>query len=90
MKRIIKTKIGLSLLTLAIAVLGLNALNSASVHAWGPQRPSFTMEEPASYPTFNSITNNPTIGDEHDFVRVGQINADVTELTDTVEVVPGH
>ena len=27
------------------------------------------MEKPATYPTFNSITNNPTIGDERDFVH---------------------
>ncbi|MBO7657187.1 DUF11 domain-containing protein [Candidatus Saccharibacteria bacterium] len=62
---------------------------SASVSAWGPERPTFTMEEPATYPTFNSITNNPTIGDERDFVRVGQINSDVTNLGNETEVIPG-
>lgn len=57
--------------------------------AWGPERPTFTMESPATYPVFNSITNNPTIGDERDFVRVGEINAEVTDLKNEVEVIPG-
>lgn len=34
------------------------------------KRPTFTMEKPATYPTFNSITNNPVMGDERDFVRI--------------------
>ncbi|MBR3368537.1 DUF11 domain-containing protein [Candidatus Saccharibacteria bacterium] len=65
-------------------------LFSPSVLAWGPERTTFTMESPASYPTFNSITNNPTIGDERDFVRVGEINATETTLKNEVEVVPGR
>ena len=48
------------------------------------------MEAPATYPTFNSITNNPTIGDERDFVRVGEINADETTLKNEVKVMPGR
>ena len=66
---------------------GFVGINSAS--AWGPERPTFTMESPASYPTFNSITDNPTIGDERDFVRIGEINADVTDLAQEVEIIPG-
>lgn len=56
---------------------------------WGPERTTFTMEEPATYPIFNSITDNPTIGDERDFVRIGEINSDKTELGNEVEVVSG-
>ncbi len=63
---------------------------TANVSAWGPERTTFTMEAPATYPTFNSITNNPTIGDERDFVRVGKINADVTELSDEIVATPGN
>ena len=77
-------------LGLLAATLGISTLTFASVSAWGPERETFTMEEPATYPTFNSITNNPTIGDERDFVRVGEINADVTELKNEIEVVPGR
>lgn len=74
----------------ALATAGLSLATFASASAWGPERDTFTMENPATYPTFNSITNNPTIGDERNFVRVGQINADVTDMTDEVEVLPGH
>lgn len=69
--------------------LAVSLLTATGVSAWGPERATFTMEDPATYPTFNSITNNPTIGDERDFVRVGEIHADVTELTNEVEVIPG-
>ncbi len=63
---------------------------SSSTSAWGPERDTFTMKSPATYPTFNSITDNPTIGDERNFVRIGEINADETNLGDEVEVVPGR
>lgn len=72
------------------ASIGLSLAAFASASAWGPERATFTMENPASYPTFNSITNNPTIGDERDFVRVGEIDAKVTDLKNEVEVVPGR
>jgi len=72
-----------------IGLFALAILPIANASAWGPERPTFTMEKPADYAVFNSITNNPTIGDERDFVRVGEINADVTELKNEIEVVPG-
>ena len=71
-------------------------LFAAPTNAWGPERPTFTMENPATYPVFNSITNNPTIGDERDFVRIGEIGAktengaNVTELTNDVAIIPGR
>ena len=74
----------------AILTTGLSLATFASASAWGPERATFTMEQPATYPTFNSITNNPTIGDERDFVRIGEINADVTSLKNEVEIVPGR
>ncbi len=84
-----KHSIKLKTLGLA-ATVGLSLATFVSASAWGPERSTFTMKEPATYPTFNSITNNPTIGDERDFVRVGEINADVTDLKDEIEVVPGR
>lgn len=89
MNKIIKSKKKLGFLSLA-TTLGVSMLSIAAASAWGPERTTFTMENPATYPTFNSITNNPTIGDERDFVRVGEINADVTDLTNEIEVVPGR
>ena len=89
MKNNIKSKKQLMLLGI-VSTLGLSLAGLSSVSAWGPERDTFTMKKPATYPVFNSITDNPTIGDERNFVRIGQINADVTDLTDEVEVLPGH
>ena len=85
-----KNNTKLKLLSLSAASIGLSLATFMSVSAWGPERTTFTMEKPASYPVFNSITDNPTIGDERDFVRVGEINAEVTDLKNEVEIVPGR
>lgn len=58
-----------------VAALTLVAVPGAQVFAadetWGPQdRASFTWDNPADYVTFNSMTDNPTIGSERNFVRV--------------------
>jgi len=44
----------------------------AVLFAWGPSqdRALFTAENPAPYVTFNSITNNPEVGDERNFLTV--------------------
>lgn len=90
MKKTYNIKRGLKVLASSVLALGFSLVTLNSVLAWGPERATFTMEKPATYPTFNSITDNPTIGDERDFVRVGEINADVTDLRNEVEVVPGR
>lgn len=51
--------------SVAVAVVGIIAAN-----AWGPTRQTFTVEKPADFITFNSMTNNPNIGDERDFVGI--------------------
>lgn len=56
---------------------------------WGPERKLFTWDDPATYATFNSITNNPEIGDERDFVRIREIN-DHGTYGDEVTLEPGH
>lgn len=56
--------------------------------AWGPERTTYTNESPASYATFNSITNNVAVGDERNFVRVREAGTDQT-FQDEIEVVPG-
>lgn len=65
MNKIIKAVLG-SALTGAV----LAAIVPAAVNAWGPSRTTFTIERPADYVTFNSITNNPNIGDERNFVGI--------------------
>lgn len=51
------------------AVLGA-ILIPAVLLAWGPERPTFTVANPADHITFNSITDNPHIGDERNFVGI--------------------
>ncbi|MDO4271630.1 MAG: hypothetical protein Q4C83_01440 [Candidatus Saccharibacteria bacterium] len=40
------------------------------LYAWGPSRDTYTMQKPADKVTFNSITDNPDVGDERNFLRV--------------------
>ncbi len=77
-KKTNKKKIYVS--ALVAMMLGGLGLNVARVSAWGPERQTWTMENPADYATFNSITNNTSVGDERDFVRVAEA---VSEGTST-------
>ena len=61
------------------------ASNAASP-SWGPDRSTYTMLAPATYPTFNSIVDNPSIGDERSFVRVGKVNPSKTVLGSKAEL----
>lgn len=54
------------LLAVTVAVVAAVGL-TAGVKAWYPDRPTFTMQNPAPYVTFNSITDNPDYGDERTF-----------------------
>lgn len=40
---------------------------AVTAHAWSPDRPTFTVANPAPYVTFDSITDNPNYGDERTF-----------------------
>ena len=43
----------------------------AALNAWVPSdRATFTWDKPATYVTFNSMTNNPKQGDERDFFKI--------------------
>ena len=55
---------------------------------WGPDRTTYTWADPAPYATFNSITDNPSIGDERNFVRVREV-ADDTIFGDEVTLEMG-
>ncbi|MBQ3293121.1 hypothetical protein IJG93_02345 [Candidatus Saccharibacteria bacterium] len=83
-KRVAKTT---SLLVGGLAIA--SSIGFASVvSAWGPERTTYTNESPASYATFNSITDNVAVGDERNFVRVRELGTDET-YKDEVEVTPG-
>ncbi|MBQ6510670.1 DUF11 domain-containing protein [Candidatus Saccharibacteria bacterium] len=80
---------------LLVAVLGLVGafgVFSMPAHAedsWGPRdRETFTWEVPASYRTFNSITNNPSLGDERNFVRVREYGTN-NDYVDEVNIEVG-
>ena len=81
-----KIKLLLGVLCLSFILAGF----SSSALAWGPEREKFTMESPATYPTFNSIEDNPTIGNEWDFVRIGEISHEQSTFVNDIEIVPGR
>lgn len=70
-----------------IAALVVAGTSAALALAWGPDRPTFTVEQPATHVTFNSITNNPIDGDERNFVRIKDTSTNT--WTDDVVVQPG-
>ena len=76
------------LMVAGLAALVLTILTPVLAHAAGPDRKTFTMKEPADYVTFNSITDNPTLGDERNFVRVAEVGANGV-FSDEVKIVPG-
>ena len=77
----------------AITICFLALFSVANVSAlvdtpWGPSRTTFTWENPAPYATFNSITNNPQLGDERNFVRIREV-ADGKKFGDEVTLEVG-
>lgn len=57
-------------LTAAVAMVAAAIIIPAAVFAWGPNRPTYTVAHPADHITFNSITDNPHVGDERNFVGI--------------------
>lgn len=76
---------------LASAVLTMIAaaiIVPAVLLAWGPARPTYTMNQPADHITFNSITDNPNIGDERNFVGIREKGTNNT-WTDNMNIQDG-
>ena len=74
----------------AIAILAAAIIIPAVAFAWGPSRPTFTVANPADHITFNSITDNPNVGDERNFVVVKDAaNTNDGGWQDNVTVQPG-
>ena len=69
------------------AIIATAIIVPAALLAWGPDRPTFTIENPSDHITFNSITNNPNIGgDERNFVGIREKGTNGTWKDDvTVE-----
>ena len=73
-----------------IAIIAAVIIVPATLLAWGPDRPTYTIEKPADHVTFNSIINNPSQGDERNFVQVREANASNTTYADSIGLVSGH
>ena len=56
--------------------------------AWGPERVLYTWDKRADYATINSITDNPVLGDERNFVRIRKLGTE-DKYEDIVEAEPG-
>ena len=53
-----------------LAIIAAAIIVPATLFAWGPTRPTYTIAHPADHVTFNSITDDPNIGDERNFVGI--------------------
>ncbi len=68
-KRVPKRLVALAAIVLvAVAV-------PVAINAWGPDRPALKWDTPATYNVFNSITNNPSYGDERNFALACEVSA---------------
>ena len=76
------------LMVAGLTALVLTVLAPVLTYAGGPTRDTYTMQKPADHVTFNSITDNPVLGDERNFVRVAEVGANGT-FSDEVKIVPG-
>lgn len=73
-----------------LAALVVAGTTTAAVMAWGPARPTYTVNNPADHITFNSITDNPNVGDERNFVVVKDAaNSAAGGWQDNITVQPG-
>ncbi len=76
-------------MTGALVMIALAIAIPAALHAYGPTRATFTGANPAPYVTFNSITDNPDVGDERNFVRIKDAS-DTNSYAENVNVQAGH
>lgn len=71
-----------------IAIVLAAVIIPATLFAWGPDRPTYTINNPADHVTFNSITDNPQIGDERNFVGIRESGTNGT-WSDNMTAQPG-
>lgn len=70
-----------------VAIVAAAIILPTAALAWGPDRPTYTGANPAPHVTFNSITDNPDVGDERNFVRIREDG--VGNYGDNVNLQPG-
>lgn len=71
-----------------ITMIAAAIIVPAVLLAWGPARPTYTMNQPADHITFNSIIDNPNIGDERNFVGIREKGTNNT-WTDNMNIQDG-
>lgn len=75
-----------ALILISVGVLGLGL----ATFAYGPERQTYTIANPADKVTFNSITDNPNWGDERNMVLVRPATSTSNnDWRDTLTVEPG-
>lgn len=70
-------------------IAALAVIAPTLVFAWGPDRQLFTTAQPADFITFNSITDNPSHGDERNFMQVREASASNTTYADEISLSAG-
>jgi uncharacterized repeat protein (TIGR01451 family) len=80
------TRIGLA----SIATIAAAIVIPTVAMAWGPSRPTFTTAVPATYVTFDSITDNPVQGDERNFMQIKDASASNATYADSMNLQAGH
>ena len=88
MKKLKITSLALGLISLAVSAFGISQASALVDTPWGPNRTTFTWDDPAPYATFNSITDNPQLGDERNFVRIREVQ-DGNTFGDEVQLEVG-
>jgi len=85
----IKQTIGFKKASFIVSAVLVSVVIPAVTFAYGPDRATFTMANPATYVTFNSITDDPAVGDERNFFRVRDLSTGEA-YDDTANLVSGH
>lgn len=74
-----------AIVAIAIATITI----PAALYAWGPSRTTYTIDNPADHVTFNSITDNPNVGDERNFLHIKEAGAPNSAYASTVTLQAG-
>ncbi|MFJ2213482.1 hypothetical protein ACIQVO_13565 [Streptomyces sp. NPDC101062] len=74
-----------------VTVKGSAAAKLDNSRGWGPERKkTYTWKHPASFPVFNSITDNPYYGDERNFLQCKDTARDGQSWGDELVAKDGH
>lgn len=72
-----------------VAMIAVAVIVPAAVFAWGPSRETFTLAHPSDHVQFDSITDNPNIGDERNFVGIRDASSTSNVWSDNMTAQPG-